>query len=158
MRMVTEILSTEATLNYSRTRQESWLEEGALRPPTAPRPLSLVESPEIQVWGDDEVFEFTTRIRDREARCFWANGIVSGDEELIERISRALPTTEWTLDPIAVAHAVSQVVIYPVNIAVSSDVTASGKGSNHADLTRSSPEQITCGQQRPAGSRPAETI
>ena len=156
--MVAEILSTQATLNYSRARQESWSEEGALRPPPASRLLSLVQTPEMQVWGDDEVFEFTTRIRDREARCFWANGIVSGDDELIERISRALPTTEWTLDPIAVAHAVSQVVIYPVNIAVSSACTDPGTGSNRADSTRSSPEQIACGHQQPAGDRPAETI
>jgi hypothetical protein len=158
MRMVAEIISTEATLDYSRARQESWSGEGALQPPVAPRPLSLLQSPELQVWEDDQVFEFTTRIRDREASCFWANGSVSGDEELIERIGRAFPTTQWTLDPIAVAHAISQVVIYPVHIAVSSDFTASGKGSNQADSTRSSPEQIACGQQQPAGSRPAETI
>ncbi len=143
--MVAEVLSNEATLDISGTPQKSGPGEGAHRPAPDPGPLSLIESPEIQVWGDDQVFEFTTRIRDREARCFWANGSVSGDDELIERIGRAFPTNEWTLDPIAVAHAVSQVVIYPVHIAVSSDFTASDESSNEGDPTDSSPQQIACG-------------
>jgi hypothetical protein len=155
--MVAEVLSNEATLDLSETPHEDGPGQGAREPAPMPSPLGLIESPELQVWGGDQVFEFTTRIRDREARCFWANGSVSGDDELIERIGRAFPTTEWTLDPIAVAHAISQVVIYPVHIAVSSDSTASGEGSNEGDSTDSSPHQIAGGQQH-AGSRPDETI
>ena len=156
--MVAEVLSNEATLDISGTPQESEPGEGARESAPVLRPPSLIESPELQVWGDDQVFEFTTRIREREARCFWANGSVSGDDELIERIGRAFPTAEWTLDPIAVAHAISLVVIYPVHSAVSSDLTASGEDSNEGDSTNSSPHQIACGQQHPADIRPDETI
>ena len=46
----------------------------------------------------DEVVEFATFIRERPVTCHWFDGEVTGDPELLERLSRMAVPDGWT-DP-----------------------------------------------------------
>ena len=116
--MESNVLGQILTVGRRETEDELADSQGGLIAESGSTPLTAFEHPEIEIWGDDQIFEFTTKIRDKVVRCFWSDKGVSGDEELLNRIHQALPDRRWTQDPIAVAHAVSSVVIYPVHIAV----------------------------------------
>ena len=105
--MESNVLGQILTVGRRETEDELADSQGGLIAESGSAPLTAFEHPEIEIWGDDQIFEFTTKIRDKVVRCFWSDKGVSGDED-----------RRWTQDPIAVAHAVSSVVIYPVHIAV----------------------------------------
>ena len=122
--MESTALGSILTIGLREAEDELLEVEGTSGSEAKQRLLNAIETPELEIWDEEQVFEFTTRIRDKEVRCFWSDGAVSGDEELLTRIDHVLPDSRWTRDPIAVAHAVSSVVIYPVNISVRPHPTA----------------------------------
>jgi hypothetical protein len=67
---------------------------------------------------DDEVVEFTTHIRERPVTCHWAEGRVTGDPELMQRLSQTIVATGWTDHPASVAKAISEAVANPVTIRI----------------------------------------
>ena len=66
----------------------------------------------------DEVVEFATFIRERPVTCHWADGEVTGDPELLERLSRMSVPDGWTSQPASVAKAISDAVAHPVAIRI----------------------------------------
>lgn len=71
--------------------------------------------------GDDgalepAVVEFTTTIRGRTVSCRWEAGSLSGDPELLDRLSRVPVREGWNDDPCAVASAIGIAVAHPVTI------------------------------------------
>lgn len=66
----------------------------------------------------DEVVEFATFIRERPVTCHWIDGEVTGDPELLERLSRMLVPDGWADQPATVAKAISDAVAHPVSIRI----------------------------------------
>ncbi len=87
--------------------------EHALDRRTAADPFGAVESVH-----DDEVVEFTTHIRERPVTCHWVEGRVTGDPELMQRLSQTIVATGWTDHPASVAKAISEAVANPVTIRI----------------------------------------
>lgn len=72
--------------------------------------------------GLDEVVEISTFIRERPVACRWASGVVTGDAELMGRLSHTTTGRAWAQRPSSVARAVSAAVGSPVTIRVLDDL------------------------------------
>jgi hypothetical protein len=68
--------------------------------------------------GLDEIVEISTFIRERPVACRWSSGVVTGDAELLGRLSQTTAGRNWAERPSSVASAVSAAVGSPVTIRV----------------------------------------
>ena len=68
--------------------------------------------------GLDEIVEISTFIRERPVACRWSSGVVTGDAELLGRLSQTTAGRNWAERPSSVARAVSAAVGSPVTIRV----------------------------------------
>ncbi len=91
---------------------------------------------DAEEWHD--VVEFTSSIRERSVMCRWSNGSVTGDPELMGRLSRVSLPKNWTAHPSSVAKAISSVVAGPVTIRIVGD-----RDDRSAEPT--SPTPCSCG-------------
>lgn len=72
--------------------------------------------------GTGEIVEFVTYIRERPVACQWASGVVTGDPELMARLSHNAVSEGWADSPSSVARALSAAVGSPVTIRIVSDL------------------------------------
>ena len=72
--------------------------------------------------GTHEVVEFSTFIRERPVACQWAAGVVTGDPELMSRLSHMEMADGWAQTPSSVARALSAAVGSPVTIRIVSEL------------------------------------
>jgi hypothetical protein len=79
------------------------------------RPTESVDGDEA---GPEDVVEFATFIRERPVACRWVAGDVTGDPELMQRLTHMIVPAGWTRSPSTVARAISDAVAHPVTIRV----------------------------------------
>jgi len=75
------------------------------------RPISeqwSLGNPAISEVG--EMVEFSTFIRERPVVCRWVEGVLSGDNELIDRLSHVPRPQGWSDHPASVAKVISEAI------------------------------------------------
>ena len=75
------------------------------------RPISerwSIEDPALSEVG--EMVEFSTVIRERPVVCRWVEGVLSGDNELIDRLSHVPRPQGWSDHPASVARVISEAI------------------------------------------------
>ena len=65
-----------------------------------------------------EMVEFSTFIRERPVVCRWAGGVLSGDDELIDRLSRVPRPQGWSDHPASVAKVIGEAIGSTVTVRV----------------------------------------
>lgn len=84
--------------------------------------------------GTGEIVEFATYIRERPVACQWSSGVVTGDPELMARLSHTVMADGWAETPSSVARALSAAVGSPVTIRVVSDLEVDLAGGELSTL------------------------
>jgi len=67
-----------------------------------------IEDPALS--GVREMVEFSTFIRERPVVCRWVEGVLSGDNELIDRLSLVPRPHGWSDHPASVAKVISEAI------------------------------------------------
>lgn len=69
-----------------------------------------------------DVIEFRTFMRERPVSCRWSQGRLTGDAELLQRVSHMAVRDDWASEPATVARVISDAVAHPVTIRVVDDL------------------------------------
>ena len=74
-----------------------------------------------------EMVEFSTFIRERPVVCRWSGGVLSGDDELIDRLSHVPRPQGWSDHPASVAKVISEAIGSTVTVRLVDRHTSLGR-------------------------------